>query len=53
MAKNKPIDIAKTIIKPEVNRTIPLIILLSIKSVNELNNGTPGTKNNIDVANAV
>ena len=53
MAKNNPIVIANTIIKPVVNRTNPFNMLLSIKSVKELIKGTPGTKNKIDVANAV
>lgn len=43
---------AKTVIIPLVNRTIPLSTFLSIKSVKELINATPGTKNKIDVARA-
>ena len=45
--------IAKTVIKPCVNRTIPFNILFSSKSVNEFINATPGTKNKMDVAKAL
>lgn len=52
MVIKSPKAMASTVIKPVVNRTKPLIILLSKKSVNELIKGTPGTKNKIEVANA-
>src|SRR5690606_41866701 len=44
---------ASTVINPVVNLTMPLIMLLSNKSVNELISATPGTKNKMEVASAV
>ena len=52
MATKSPNAIAIENIKAFTPRTIPFKILPSIKSVNELINGTPGIKNRTDVAKA-
>ena len=53
IAPIRPSAIAKAIIIPCTPRVIPFKRFPSIKSVNELINGTPGTKNKTDVAKAV
>ena len=53
MAIKSPKAMASTVINPVVNRTIPFMMLLSKKSVNELIKATPGTKNRMEVAKAV
>ena len=52
MAPNIPSAMANEIIIPFAPRTRPFIMFPSIKSVNELINGTPGIKNNTEVAKA-
>ena len=53
MVIKSPNAMASTVISPVVKRTMPFIMLLSNKSVNEFINATPGTKYKIEVAKAV
>lgn len=52
MAVNKPSAIANANINALIPRTSPFKILPSIRSVKQLIKGTPGIKNNTEVAKA-